>query len=99
MEKVILVWEEFRYNGVEEQTLVYPCATEDIARKVIKWRYEWYKKNSYFKNFIGEDGEVDRNILDEYDCWCVDKNDVDIFIDAKNTALKLYFTKENLIKE
>lgn len=99
MDKVIIVFEEFRYNGVEEQTLVYPCATEDIARRVIKERYEWYIQNSYFKNFIGENGEVDRNELDDYDCWCVDTNDVELFIDAKNTALKLYFTKENLIKE
>jgi hypothetical protein len=42
---------------------------------------------------------VDINELDEYDSWCVDKNDVELFIDAKNTALKLYFTKEKLIKE
>ena len=49
--------------------------------------------------FIDENGEVDRNKLGWHDCWCVDENDVELFIDAKNTALKLYFTKEKLIKE
>ena len=99
MKSVVLVFEEFKYNGIEEEILVYPCSSEDVARRVIKERYEWMVKNSYFNIFIDENGEVDRNKLEGCDCWCVDKNNVELFIGAKDTALNLYFVKEKIIKK
>lgn len=99
MKSVVLVFEEFIYNGIGEETLVYPCANEDIARKLIKERYEWIVKNSYFNNFIDKNGEVDRNKLDWHDCWHVGKNNVELFIDSNNTELNLYFVKEKIIKK
>lgn len=99
MKSIVLVFEEFRYNGICDGTLVYPCSSEDVARRVIKERYESVIKNSYFNNFIDENGEVDRNKLEGCDCWCVNKNDVYLFIGANGAMLKLHFVKEKIIKE
>ena len=44
MEKIYLVFDEFIENGTEQCVDIIPCATMDIAVKVLKRRYEWYKR-------------------------------------------------------
>lgn len=100
MDKIIIVREEYRYNGIDEDTLIYPCATEEVAKKVIADRYEWYKENSYLNQFVDENGDIDKNELDEdYDCWLVTDESVEVYIDAKDTRLNLCYFAEKIIKE
>lgn len=99
MDKIFLVYDEYCYNACEEGTIVYACATMEIAIRKIKERLEWYLKNSYLNQFVDDNLNLIDSELDEYDIWEVDEDSVEIFIEGKNTSLNLHIAEENVIDE
>ena len=99
MDKVFIVFDEYRYNGCEEGTMVYVCATMDIAINKVKERLEWYLENSYLNQFVDENLNLIKEELDEYDIWEIDNDSVEILIEGKDTALNLHIAEENVIND
>jgi hypothetical protein len=99
MDKVFLVYDEYRYDGCDMGTMVYACATMEIAIRKIKERLEWYLENSYLNQFVNDDLNLIDSKLDEYDIWEIDEDSVEIFIEGKDTSLNLHITEENVISE
>ena len=99
MDKVFLVYDEYRYDGVNMDTMVYACATMEIAIRKIKERLEWYLKNSYLNQFVDDDLNIIDSELDEYDIWEIDEDSVEIFIEGKDTSLNLHIAEINVIDE
>lgn len=99
MDKVFLVYDEYCYDGCKENTIVTPCATMDIAKRVIKEKLEWYLKNTYLNNYVNSHLNLREDYLDDYDIWEVDEDSVEIFIDGKNVSLNLHIAEENIINE
>jgi hypothetical protein len=97
MDKVFLVYDEYRYDGVTMDTMVYACATMEIAIRKVKERLEWYLKNSYLNNYVNSHLNLREDYLDEYDIWEIDEDSVEIFIEGKDTALNLHIAEENII--
>ena len=96
MEKIYLVYDEYRYDGADQGTMVIPCATMEIAIKVVKERYAWYLKESYLQMFVGENGSLREYLLDSNDSWEVDEDSVEIYICGKDTSLNLHIAEENV---
>lgn len=100
MEKIYLVFDEYRYNGADQGTDVIPCATREIAVKALKHRYEWYLRHSYLQMFVGqcEDGSLylKDELLGKHDLWEVDEDSVEIIICNKDTRLNLYIAEESV---
>jgi hypothetical protein len=99
MDKVFLVYDEYRHNGCDMGTMVYACATMEIAIRKIKERLEWYLENSYLNQFVDNNLNLIDSKLDEYDIWEIDEDSVEIFIEGKVTSLNLHITEENVISE
>ena len=99
MDKVFLVYDEYRYDGVTMDTMVYACATMEIAIRKVKERLEWYLKNSYLNNYVNSHLNLREDYLDEYDIWEIDEDSVEIFIEGKDTSLNLHIAEENVIDE
>lgn len=99
MNKVFLVYDEYCYDGVTMDTMVYACATMEIAIRKIKERLEWYLKNSYLNNYVNSHLNLREDYLDEYDIWEIDEDSVEIFIEGKDTSLNLHIAEENVIDE
>lgn len=99
MNKVFLVFDEYCYNGCDEGTMVYACATMKIAIRKIKERLKWYLENSYLSQFVDDNLNLIDSELDEYDIWEIDEDSVEIFIEGKNTSLNLHIAEENVIDE
>lgn len=99
MNKVFLVFDEYRYNGCDEGIMVIACATMEIAIRKIKERLEWYLENSYLNQFVDDNLNLIENELDEYDVWEIDEDSVEIFIEGKDTSLNLHIAEENVISE
>jgi hypothetical protein len=99
MDKVFLVYDEYRYNGYYMDTMVYVCATMEIAIRKIKERLEWYLENSYLNQFVDNNHNLIDSELDEYDIWEIDEDSVEIFIEGKDTSLNLHIAEENVIDE
>ena len=99
MDKVFLVYDEYRYDGVTMDTMVYACATMEIAIRKIKERLEWYLENSYLNQFVDNNLNLIDSKLDEYDIWEIDEDSVEIFIEGKDTSLNLHIAEENVINE
>lgn len=97
MDKVFLVYDEYRYDGVNMDTMVYACATMEIAIRKVKERLEWYLKNSYLNNYVNSHLNLREDYLDEYDIWEIDEDSVEIFIEGKDTSLNLHIAEENVI--
>lgn len=97
--KVFLVYDEYCYNGCDVGTIVYACATMEIAIRKIKERLEWYLENSYLNQFVDNNLNLIDSKLDEYDLWEIDEDSVGIFIEGKNTSLNLNIAEENVISE
>lgn len=97
--KVFLVYDEYCYNGCDEGTIVYACATMEIAIRKIKERLEWYLKNSYLNNYVNSHLNLREDYLDEYDVWEINEDSVEIFIEGKNTSLHLNIVETNVISE
>jgi hypothetical protein len=97
MEKIFLIYDEYRYDGVDEGTSIIACATMDIAVRKIKERLEWYLKNSYLNNYVNSHLNLREDYLDEYDIWEINEDSVEIFIEGKDTALNLHIAEENII--
>ena len=96
MEKIYLVYDEYRYDGADQGTMVTPCATMEIAIKVVKERYAWYLKESYLQMFAGENGSLREDLLDSNDSWEVDEDSVEIYICGKDTSLNLHIAEANV---
>lgn len=103
MEKIYLVYDEYRYDGADQGANAIPCATMEIAIKVLKQRYEWYLRNSYFQIFVGqcEDGSLylKEDLLGKHDMWEVDEDSVEIIICNKDTRLDLHIAEESVVCE
>jgi hypothetical protein len=99
MDKVFLVYDEYRYNGCDMGTMVYACATMEIAIRKIKERLEWYLENSYLNQFVDNNLNLIDSRLDEYDVWEIDEDSVEIFIEGKDTSLNLHIAETDLIDE
>lgn len=99
MEKIFLVYDEYRYDGVDEGTSVIACATMEIAIRKIKERLEWYLENSYLKRFVDGQLNLIENKLNEYDVWEIEPDSVEIFIESKNTSLNLHIAEVGVISE
>jgi hypothetical protein len=99
MEKIYLIYDEYRYDGVDEGTSVIACATMEIAIRKIKERLEWYLKNSYLNQFVDSNLNLIDSELDEYDIWEVEPDSVEIFIEGKNTSLNLHIAEVGVIDE
>lgn len=97
--KVFLVYDEYCYNGCDEGTMVFACATMEIAIRKIKERLEWYLKNSYLNNYVNSHLNLREDYLDEYDVWEIDEDSVEIFIEGKDTSLNLHIVETDLIDE
>ena len=96
MDTVFLVYDEYRYDGADQGTMVTPCATMEIAIKVVKERYAWYLKESYLQMFAGENGTLREDLLDSNDSWEVDEDSVEIYICGKDTSLNLHIAEANV---
>ena len=99
MEKIYLVFDEYRYDGADQGANVIPCATMEIAVKVLKQRYEWYLKESYLQMFAGENMELKEELLANYDIWEVDEDSVEIYIYGKDTLLNLHIAEHSVVCE
>ena len=99
MNKVFLVYDEYRYDGVTMDTMVCACATMEIAIRIIKERLEWYLENSYLNQFVDNNLNLIDSELDEYDIWEIDEDSVEIFIEGKDTSLNLHIAEVNVIDE
>ena len=99
MEKIFLVYDEYRYDGADQGTMVTPCASMEIAVKVVKERYEWYLKESYLQMFAGENDSLREDLLANYDIWEVDEDSVEIYISDKDTRLDLHIAEESVVCE
>lgn len=99
MDKIFLVFDEYCYDSCKENTIVTPCATMDIAKRVVKEKLEWYLKNTYLNQFVDDNLNLIDSELDEYDIWEIDEDSVEIFIGCKDTSLNLHIAEENIITE
>ena len=99
MSKIFLVYDEYRYDSVDEGTSVIACATMEIAIRKIKERLEWYLENSYLNRVVDEQLNLIESELDEYDIWEVEPDSVEIFIESKNTSLNLHIAEVGVIDE
>lgn len=99
MEKIFLIYEEYRCEGVDEGIGIIACATMDIAIRKIKDRLEWYLKNSFLNQFVDEQLNPIESELNEYDIWEIESDSVEIFIEGKNTSLNLHIAEVGVIDE
>jgi hypothetical protein len=97
MEKIYLIYDEYRYDGVDEGTSVIACATMEIAVRKIKERLEWYLENSYLNRFVDEQLNLIESKLNEYDIWEIEPDSIEIFIESKNTSLNLHIAEVGVI--
>lgn len=95
---IFLVYDEYCYDRINEGTNVIACATREIAICKIKERLEWYLKNSYLNQFVDDNLNPVYDELDEYDVWEIDEDNVEIFIESKNTSLNLCIVEVSLIE-
>jgi hypothetical protein len=99
MEKIYLIYDEYRYDGVDEGTSIVACATMEIAVRKIKEILEWYLKNTFLNQFVDEQLNIIESELNEYDIWEVESDSVEIFIEGKNTSLNLHIAEVGVIDE
>lgn len=99
MEKIFLIYDEYRCNGVDEGTSIIACATMDIAIRKIKEILEWYLKNSHLNQFVDEQLNLIESKLNKYDIWEIEPDSVEIFIEGKNTSLNLHIVEVGVIDE
>lgn len=99
MEKIFLIYDEYRCDGVDEGTSVIACATMEIAIRKIKEILEWYLKNTFLNQFVDEQLNIIESELNEYDIWEVEPDGVEIFIESKNTSLNLHIAEVGVIDE
>ena len=99
MEKIYLVYDEYRYDSSEQGTIVTACATMEIAIRVLKEKYEWYLKESYLQMFVGENNSLKEDLISQNDWWEVDEDSVEIYINSKDTSLNLHIAEANVVAE
>jgi hypothetical protein len=99
MEKIFLIYDEYRYDGVDEGTSIVACANMEIAIRKIKEILEWYLKNTFLNQFVDEQLNIIESELNEYDIWEVEPDSVEIFIEGKNTSLNLHIAEVGVIDE
>ena len=98
MDRVFLVYEEYRYNGCGNDLNVFLCASMDIAICMVKEQLKWYLENTYLNNFVDENLNVKKEMLDKkYDTWKVSEDSVEIYIDDRTTCLNIHIVKKEII--
>ena len=83
MKEVFLVMEERSCEDIHHW-FATPCATLEIAKRVIKEKLDWYCYSTIIRDFVGN--------LDNDDIWEVDDNSVKIHIVRKDIKLNLYIS-------
>lgn len=83
MKEVFLVMEERSCEDIHH-CFATPCATLEIAKRVIKEKLDWYCCSTIIRDFVGN--------LDNDDIWEVDDNSVKIHIVRKDIKLNLYIS-------
>lgn len=99
MEKIFLIYDEYRYDGVDEGTNVIACDNMEIAVRKVKELLEWYLENSYLNRFVDDNYNLIESEIDEYDVWEIDEDSVEIFIESKNTSLNLHIAEVSVFDE
>ena len=99
MDKVFLVYEEYRYNGCGNDLNVFVCATMDVAIRKVQEQLKWYLESTYLNNFVDENLNVKKEELDKYDTWKVSEDSVEIYIDDRTTCLNIHIVKKEIITE
>lgn len=99
MEKIFLIYDEYRCDGVDEGASVIACGTMDIAIRKLMESFECYLKHSDLNQFVDEQLNLIESKLGEYDIWEVDLDSVEIFIEGKNTSLNLHIAEVGVINE
>lgn len=89
MDEVFIVFEERSCEDIHH-SFATPCATLDIAKRVIKEKFDWYCYSTIIRDFVGN--------LDNDDIWEVDDNRVKIIISRKDIRLNLYISIGIFIK-
>ena len=97
MDKIFLVYDEYCFDGVKENTIVIPCTTFEIAKQVLKKKLEWYLKNTYINRFVDENLNLCKEYLDDCDVWNVEDDSIEIYIYCKDTRLDLHIAEEYII--
>ena len=90
METVFVVYEERSCEGRKEW-FATACTTLDIAKRVVKEKFDWYCYSTIIREFV--------NNLDNDDIWEVEDGRVNIVIQRKNIQLNLYIVMGNLINK
>jgi hypothetical protein len=83
MKGVFIVYEERSCEDIHHW-FATPCATLEIAKRVIKEKLDWYCYSTIIRDFVGN--------LDNDDIWEVDDNSVKIHIVRKDIKLNLYIS-------
>lgn len=100
MDRVFLVYEEYRYNGCGNDLNVFVCASMAVAIRKVQEQLKWYLKNTYLNNFVDENLNVKTEELDKkYDAWEVSEDSVKIYIDDRTTCLNIHIVKKEIITE
>ena len=99
MEKIYLVYDEYRYNG-ENMLEIFPCATMEVAVKKLQERREWNLKNTHLNQFVDENLELTApDDLSYEDIWDVDEASVDIWIESLEVSLEIHIADKEIITE
>jgi hypothetical protein len=100
MEKVFLVYDEYSYKGIKEDTIVTPCSTIETAKRILKQSYERYlKTNALFQQYVDIDLKLKESKLADYDEWEVKDDEVEIYIDSKDARLNLYILEHIVVTD
>lgn len=99
MEKIFLIYDEYRYGG-ENMLEVFPCATMEVAIKKVQERLKWNLENSHLNQFVDENLKLTApNDLSDEDIWEVDEDSVEIWIESMELSLNIHIAEEKIIYE
>ena len=95
--KKFIFVDEYTYDGESEDVKIVLFATKELAEKALAERWEWYKKESYIKQILDKDGNLDLNEFDrEFDMFEVSSDSVEVYIASKNVSLSLYIKEQEV---
>ena len=95
--KTFILMDEYTYDGESEDVKIDLFATKGLAEKELAERWEWYKKESYIKQILDNEGNLDLNEFDrEFDMFEVSSDSVEVYIASKNVSLSLYIKEQEV---
>lgn len=99
MDKIYLVYDEYRYDG-ESMVEIFPCATMEVAIKKLQDRLEWNLKNTHLNQFVDENLELTApDDLSDEDIWDVDEDSVNIWIESMEVSLEINIVEKEIISK